>query len=355
MNVLFVFYVPSGGVETLNRQRSKALKPAGIDCDFLYYSKKRSLINHESNVFITNNDQEIKKILAAKFYSAIVIISDYVGIERFRKLGYKGKIIFEVQGYGAKHVARSEMKKAIPYINNYCDGLLYPKTQHIGEIFKEFFPTVPKFAFNNCFDSLEFTYKAQVIKESSPIIAWIGRLEDNKNWREFLEIGNRLVIKNPLIKLYMFEDPSLSTIQERNEFNKTVTKFNLQKKLSILQNIPHQYMPAYFSKIGDSGGLLCSTSKVEGAPYSILEAMSCNCPILTTDSDGVRTSVIHNHTGKYYRIGNINEAVNQAEELIFNKPLRNKIIYNASLHVKSQFSHEQYQEHFVKMLRSIGV
>ncbi|WP_376768255.1 glycosyltransferase [Paenibacillus alginolyticus] len=46
------------------------------------------------------------------------------------------------------------------------------------------------------------------------------------------------------------------------------------------------------------GGSLYSTSKVEGAPYSILEAMSCRCPVLTSDSDGVSSAVIHNQTGK---------------------------------------------------------
>jgi glycosyltransferase involved in cell wall biosynthesis len=356
MKLLFVFYVPSGGVETLNRQRHIALKQAGVDCDFLYYSKRRDLINHENaKVFITDKDAEIKSILSNGNYDAIIVTSDYSAMQRFRQLGYKGKIILEIQGFGAQNVARAELKKAIPYVNQYCDALLNPKTPHIMKIFDEFFPSTRKFSFNNCFDSTAFSYKSVPINKN-PIVAWIGRLEDNKNWREFLQIGHQLIKDvNPNIELYMFEDPSLSSQQERSVFFNMIKLLNLEKNLFLLQNVPHSKMSEYYSRIGDSGGFLCSTSKVEGAPYSLLEAMSCRCPILTTDSDGVRSAILHNQTGKYYQIGNTKHAVNQASELMSNKKIRNTIISNALNHVKTQFSHEQYRKNFINMLKALGV
>lgn len=355
MKILFVFYVPSGGVETLNRQRAIALKQRGIHCDFLYYSKRRKLINHkEANVFITNNDNEIKHILQKGQYNAVVITSDFAAMERFRKLGFKGKIIFEIQGFGPKSVARTQLQLAIPFVQKYCDALLYPKTPHIGIILREFFKSTPIFEFNNCFDHKAFTYQ-KLPKLERPIIAWIGRLEDNKNWREFLHIGHQLIKKNKNIVLYMFEDPSLSTPHERNEFILLKSRLNLDKHIHLLQNIPNSQMPGYFSRIGDSGGFLCSTSKVEGAPYSLLEAMSCKCPVLTTDSDGVRSMIIHNKSGKYYQIGNISHAFKQAEELMLNTPLRKYIIEHAFVHLKSQFSYTQYSNQFIKMLNNIGL
>ncbi|MBH9965395.1 glycosyltransferase family 4 protein [Rossellomorea oryzaecorticis] len=355
MKILFVFYVPSGGVETLNRERAAALRPAGIACEFLYYSKRRNLLNHEdTNVYITNQDYEIQQILKNGRYDAIIITSDYSGMERFRRLGFKGKIILEIQGLGPKSTARAELKKAIPYVNQYCNGLLYPKTSHIGALFNEFFPSKPAFAFNNCFNHNAFSYKP-LPQKNKPIIAWIGRLEDNKNWREFLKIGSGLLKRNLNIELYMFEDPSLSTEKERKDFNNMKHTLNLDRHLVLLQDVPHSQMQHYFSRIGDSGGFLCSTSKVEGAPYSLLEAMSCRCPILTTDSDGVRSSIIHNHTGMYYSIGNIDEALRQADLLMNNVQLRKQIIDNALIHLKTQFSHEQYRKHFCSMLQTLGV
>lgn len=103
MNVLFVFYVPSGGVETLNRQRCKALKKYNINAHCLYYeNRKKSINDHGTQTFVTNEDHEIKKILDEGDYSLIVIVSDFQALPRFRSLGYQGKMIIEIQGYGPK-------------------------------------------------------------------------------------------------------------------------------------------------------------------------------------------------------------------------------------------------------------
>ncbi|MCD7032638.1 glycosyltransferase [Metabacillus sp. GX 13764] len=356
MNILFVFYVPSGGVETLNRQRSSALKKANMNAHFLYYKKERDLVNdHGAPVYITNEDHEISGILSTGNYSAVVITSDYLALQRFRNLGYTGKMILEIQGYGPKETARTEMTKAVPYVTGYGNGLLNPRTPHIEQIFQELYPSTPKFSYNNCFDTAAFAY-APLPKNQNPIIGWTGRIEDNKNWREFLLIGHYLItLHNPNIKLYMFEDPTLSTAEERAQFQQQIQALGLQGSLTIHQNIPNENMKNFFSEIGDSGGFLCSTSKVEGAPYAVLEAMTCRCPVLTTDSDGVRSSVIHNQTGKYYQLGNIQNALEEAKDLMDNSVLRESIRNGALQHVKTNFSPELYASNFAAMLQSLGV
>ena len=86
MNILFVYYIPSGGVETLNRQRSTALKAINIHSHFLYYEKRRDLINkHDGPIFITNKDDEIKKILDAGNYEVIIVISDFQALPEAEK------------------------------------------------------------------------------------------------------------------------------------------------------------------------------------------------------------------------------------------------------------------------------
>lgn len=356
MNILFVYYVPSGGVETLNRQRSASLKSIQLNPHFLYYRKERDLVNdHDAPLFITDNDEKIKEIIDKGNYKLIVIISDYPAIQKFRELGYKGPIVLEIQGYGPKHVARAELTKAVPYVTSFGNGLLNPKTPHISQLFEELYPLTPKFQFNNSFDSSKFSYQSMP-KHPHPILAWIGRLEDNKNWREFLYIGRKAIDHiNKNIELYMFEDPTLSTPQERAAFTQLVGELHLDNKITILPNIPNEKMKDYFSIIGDSGGFLCSTSKVEGAPYSILEAISCRCPVLTTDSDGVRSSIIHNKTGKYYKLGDISDAIKEATELMTNTSLREQIRMNATYHLVRNFGPQEYANNFLKMMKSLGI
>jgi glycosyltransferase involved in cell wall biosynthesis len=186
-------------------------------------------------------------------------------------------------------------------------------------------------------------------------VAWIGRIEDNKNWKEFLLIGQKLIQDNPDIELYMFEDSTLSKPEERTCFEEMRKKLNIESNLTILDNVPNTEMSNYFSKIGDSGGFLCITSKVEGAPYAPLEAMCGRCPVLTTDCDGIQTMVIHNETGKYYNIGQIDDAFHQAKELMTNNTLREKIRQKALAHVQTNFSLERYNMNFTIMLQCLGI
>lgn len=357
MNILFVFYLPSGGVETLNRQRAAALKKKGFNCDFLYYQMKRDLVNeHYGQTFITNKDEEIQQIIKQGNYSAIIITSDFRGLARFRSLGYKGTLLFEIQGLGQKDQAYDIIKEGYPFISTYANGILVSKTPHIVEILKQQPQQLPTFVFNNCFDTEQFSYRQPPQKKSAPILAWIGRIEKNKNWKEFLQIGHRLIQDyQPNLQLYIFEDPTLSLPQDRNQFNLMVKDLKLDKQLHLLDNIPHERMANYFSIIGDSGGLLCSTSITESFGYAIVEAMSCRCPVLSTRSDGVSNSIIHNQTGKYYNIGNVDEAVRESIELMSNQALRSQIITTALHHIKKEFNTETYCMNFVHMLNTLGV
>ncbi|MCU9614560.1 glycosyltransferase [Caldibacillus lycopersici] len=355
MNILFVYYLPSGGVETLNRQRSIALKKYGIHCDFLYYQKKRELINiHEGRTFVTDNNEEIAKIIQNGNYTAIVLTSDYIGLSRFRKIGYTGLLIYEIQGLGTEKTAQRELKKASYLISKFADAILVSKTPHILAILQAL-PNLPQtFVMNNCFDIEHFSYLPSQSQIGQPIIAWIGRIENNKNWSEFLHIGHQLIEKyNPNIQLMIFEDPTLSSPDERQKFQQTIQTLNLTRNLIIHSNIPHERMATFYSMIGDSGGLLCSTSITEGFGYAIVEAMSCLCPVLSTRSDGVSNSIIHNQTGKYYTIGNITEAFNEGKELMENKTLREQIRYAALHHVKQEFSIETYGSQFLYMINRL--
>jgi glycosyltransferase involved in cell wall biosynthesis len=354
MNILFSYYIPSGGMETLARQRSEALKKYGVNFHFLYFYEGSGIQNIRGiPTFITNDDNEILQIIKNGNYDLVIVCSDYPFVDRLRKLGYKGKIIFEVQGLGDFTTAEKWLKDAVHYIEpNNVNGILFPNTPHLIQLIDTIFPDHRKFCFDNCIDTSVFQYKA-ITCPATQIIGWVGRIEDNKNWRDFLKICSSILESNPNIHIWMFEDASLSSQKERNDFFTTIQELNLSKKLTIFNNIPHENMAEYYSMIGSSGGFLCSTSKVEGFGYAIVEAMSCRCPVLTSDSDGVKTSVIHNNTGKIYPHHAISKAVQEAEELMYNTSTRQNIINAAEKLVHTKFSLSMYANNFLKMITTL--
>ncbi|WP_426446059.1 glycosyltransferase family 4 protein [Paenibacillus sp. S-38] len=354
MNVLIVFFVPSGGVETLNRQRAYALKEAGIDCHFLYFQRGAGMQNVKGiPTFITNDDEEIRSILITGNYAAVLLISAFQYLERFRRLGFRGKLIWDIQGFGSIEETRKYLLTAQEAVPAYCDGILYPKTPYLMELAAEYYPGFPRFYFHNCIDTAGFTYKPQP-KQPQPVIGWVGRLEPNKNYADFLLLGYRLTSVVPELKLWMFEDHTLSLPEERRKFKELVRAYGLERNLVLRSNVPHDRMPYFYSMIGDSGGFLCSTSRLEGFGYSVLEAMCCKCPVLATDSDGVRSFISHNITGKFYEHGNMDNAVEEAVEYLNNSYLRGVIANQAHAHVLSKFSLAEYRRQFVRMLEELG-
>ncbi len=340
-------------MDSINRQRCQALRRYGIQADCLYYNWGAGMQNpSDFPIYITEDDYETKQILDRGNYQTIIVTTDHKCFERFRNLGYYGKFILEIQGYGPKEVARQKLTEAIPIVNTHASALLNPRTPHIAALFNELYPYIPHFNFNNCFDSDHFTYQP-VYSPQHPIIAWVGRMEDNKNWREFLVIGHQLSHYYPDLELLMFEDINLSIPSEREQFMQIASYLNLHSRIRLLSNVPNSDMKYYFSTVGESGGFLISTSKVEGAPQSLLEAMSCRCPVLATDSDGVATSIIHNVTGKSYALGDIGQAIIEARDLIENHARREYIRDSAYHHIRTEFGIEQYCNNFIHMLHSI--
>ena len=166
-------------------------------------------------------------------------------------------------------------------------------------------------------------------------------------------IGAKLIEENSTIKLWIFEDNTLSTKEERVAFEQKVKELNLDAHLTVYANQPHSEMPRYFSIIGDSGGFLCSTSQIEGFGYAVLEAMTCKCPVLSSDSDGVRSLLKHNETGKFYNLGDINQALDEGRELLTNNNLREKIRKGAHEHIKMSFSPSEYSKNFLNMISNL--
>lgn len=355
MRVLFTFYIPSGGMETLNRMRCKELSKHNIECHFLY-SRTGSGIHNMigATTYITSQEVDIGQIIQAHNYDVIIVASDYVMLERLRRIGYSGLLIFEAQGFGMEEDAIHLLTKAKPFLLAHCNAVILPPTLHLMELFMEMFPSLPRFIFPNLLDTDLFHYIPNE-PPPFPILAWVGRLEANKNWLHYLMISHQIIQVHPSAQLWMFNDSQLSVPEDQKNFQATIEQLGLGSKLLILDNIPNQEMPVFFSLIGDSGGLLLSTSLLEGFGYAVAEAISCRCPVLSSDSDGVRVSIKHNVTGKLYNQGCISQAVEEALELIENQQLRNEIRSEGVKHISNELSPARYARSFCEVMNALGV
>ncbi|MBD2846430.1 glycosyltransferase family 4 protein [Paenibacillus sp. IB182496] len=340
-------------METLNRERCKALQVRGVHCHQLYLQSGTGLQNIQKiPTYVTNADAGIRTLLTRENYDAIIVSSHHAMLPRLRELGYAKLLIYEAQGLGGYNVAREYLLRARPAISAHANGLLYPNTRHLISLFREIYPAKKHFCFDNCLDTERFTYRPGKT-QPAPIMAWVGRIEPNKNWRMFLNIASCLTTTVKNLDIWLFEDDTISL--EKADFNARVKQLRLDARLVRHANIPHERMAHYYSRIGDSGGFLCSTSVMEGFGYAVLEAMSCRCPVAASDSDGVRCFITHNETGKLFAQDDLMGAVREARELLIRAELRKRIRDNAEIRAMSQFSPRLYAHRFMNMLAELGL
>ena len=137
-------------------------------------------------------------------------------------------------------------------------------------LFQRYLGDFPRFYVQNMIDTDQFSHRPSpwLNPSGAPILGWIGRLENNKNWPLYLRIAAALAKEKPDLQLWMFEDATISEPGEREKFQRLVRELDLEARLLVRSNIPHSHMPHYLSAIGDSAAC-CSrlrTPKASAMP-----------------------------------------------------------------------------------------
>src|SRR5690606_11175458 len=99
-------------------------------------------------------------------------------------------------------------------------------------------------------------YLPSTANPDRPVLAWMGRLEPNKNWRDYFRVGAMAAKKVPNLHLWMFTDPDLSAPGEPEQMERLKAELGLAGRITHYDKIPNWRMPDYLSRVGDSGGAL---------------------------------------------------------------------------------------------------
>ena len=132
------------------------------------------------------------------------------------------------------------------------------------------------------------------------------------------------------------------------EFNKLKVKSQKLKvdgDVVFMGQIPHKDLPLYL-KISD---VFVRPSRSEGLGSSFLEAMAAGIPVIGTPVGGIVDFLRDEETGFYMRVDDSKDLSDKISHVVGNPDLRKKVIYNASLMVKENYSWDRIS----KLLRNI--
>lgn len=169
-------------------------------------------------------------------------------------------------------------------------------------------------------------------------VIYCGRFEDQKNLLRLLKICKLLIKQKPDLKVVIIgSGRQESLLKDYSSLN------NLNSNVSFLT--PTNDIDSYLSR----SKIFALTSKFEGQPMALLEAMSCGCVPILTDFPGANEYISNNTNGFISKSDKI--FVSNTLECLSNKKLRIKLTKAAKKTVDQNYSEKNIQKYLDLMLK----
>ena len=166
-------------------------------------------------------------------------------------------------------------------------------------------------------------------------LLFIGRLHKEKNVINLIK--SLKGIKR--IKLLVIGNGHLQkeVLELKNEYNINIT---------LIDKVPNNTLPDVYTK----ADIYIQPSLYEGNPKTILEAMSCGLPVISTDVDGINNVITHKQNGYLCQI-NSNSIRTAILSLRNNTKLKEKIGGNARKYILENYNLDNILKKEIKLYK----
>jgi glycosyltransferase involved in cell wall biosynthesis len=300
MKILFIYkFLTVGGVEAVLKNRLDGLEELGIKADvwFLRYIDGEKVLSPINPRVYVGDLQSLEKHLANTSYDFISTIDTEEVFPILTKFENQSSLILESHSpyYENLEYLRflGDLKlEAIFVPSEHQKVVVESMLEHQHEVF-----VVP--------NPLSGAFSDEIVELSpvpgKPIVAWIGRLDYLKNWKEFLLLVSHMSESDVDFEVWLVGRSTQLEVGER--FYNYAHKVGILGHLRWFNNLPYSVVPEMLDMVRSSGGLVISTSRGESFGMTIVEAMARGCSVVVPDKKPFTEYVEHGETGCVYTLG----------------------------------------------------
>jgi glycosyltransferase involved in cell wall biosynthesis len=188
------------------------------------------------------------------------------------------------------------------------------------------------------------------IEKNDIIVLGVGRLVEKKGFSYLITAAAKLIAKNRNVKVILVGDGD-----QRRQLEEQSVHLDIAKHVIFVGMVSYDLLSVYYNladvfilpSVRDSEGNLDDQS------VSVIEAMSCGKPVVTTDFLGYRYVIQDGENGYLIPEKNVERMVNALARLIASKALRIRIGRNARKTILTRFTWlqigKEYTEFFKKL------
>lgn len=191
-------------------------------------------------------------------------------------------------------------------------------------------------------------FHIDVVPTHVPLVINVGRLEPQKNTLEFVDIAVALLDQETSAHFVIVGD-AVDTLDYSMRVRAAVPP-EWKDRVTFIDRIRYEDMPQLYSRAAQSGGCLVVTSLNESQPMTILEAMACRCPVVSSKVGGIGEIVFDGITGRLYESGKTGAAASAVRQLLGDSTLRESVVQRAASYLKLEHSSNRTAELYVALI-----
>lgn len=174
-------------------------------------------------------------------------------------------------------------------------------------------------------------------------IGWVGRLSSEKGADVFLRATARVLAEYPSTKFIMTGDgPDLAIL------NALMDELNIRDSVAMVGR--REDMPAVYASLD----IMVSSSRQEGLPMAILEAMASGLPLVATAVGDVPVVVIDGRTGILVPSEDVDLLAAAMVKLIRDSALRERLGNAARKLIEEEFSSERMAADYLRVYEGVA-
>ena len=348
MKILFLYrYGILGGVCTqLYHRLLNFDKTIEVHCGFRNDFGITKMFDGLAELHFDLTPLKIANLLEKENFDIIIIIDTEEYLHAVKQINHDALVILEVH---------TSIERNLQYLSNIeksdVDAVIVVSEfmrNRVQQLTYEKLVGVPIIIFPNVVDSNIFSPK-KIETSGPPVIGWVGKLDDHKNWKDYLQICSQIKLIDNSVQFWMIGGET-STEVTRNNFLNYAEKLDLLNNLKWFDRIENDKMAIIYSIISQRGGLCLVTSKGESFGMSIVESLFCGCPVLATNVGAIPEINKKSDGIRLYNLGDISNAVNICIEMIEQSDtIIQQLSFDRKLLIESYSSQKNSKEYFLMM------
>jgi glycosyltransferase involved in cell wall biosynthesis len=316
MKVLFLYrYGILGGVCTQLFHRLRHLPKSSnleIHCGFRSDHGVKGMLEGYATLHFGLNKETTTAFLQNNNFDLIIIIDTEEYIESVEEADTDSKVLVEV------HTSIERNLEYLTRINpDVIDGFVTVSNYMVGRIkhhISDELQDKPISIFTNVLDSDLFS-NISVDVDGPPIIGWVGKIDDHKDWRAFMQISKIVSQEHSGAEFWIIGGQTCpeNKVQEVFDFAEEMGIISRFRWIDRIENVK---MSSLYSLIAKRGGLSLVTSHCESFGMSVLESLLSGCPVVSTNVGALPEIIPESSYFQLYELGDHQKGAQKAVEII---------------------------------------